>query len=38
MEVYYSPYQGLFAVESDAVECSDIFNPYSGELLEENED
>ena len=37
MEVYYSPYQGLFAVESDAVDSNDIFNPYSGELLEEDE-
>ena len=35
MELYYSPYQGLFMVESEAVECSDIYNPYSGELLEE---
>jgi hypothetical protein len=35
MELYYSPQQGLFAVESEAVECSDIYNPYSGELLEE---
>ena len=35
MELYYSPQEGLFAVESEAVECADIYNPYSGELLEE---
>jgi RecB family endonuclease NucS len=38
MEVYYTPSVGMFAVESEAVECIDIFNPYTGEVLEENED
>lgn len=35
MELYYSIDQGLFMVESEAVESTDIFNPYSGEQLDE---
>lgn len=26
LELYYSPFYGMFAVESDAVECADIYN------------
>ena len=37
MELYYSKDQGLFMVESEAVENIPIFNPYSGDELEEEE-
>lgn len=30
LELFYSMDQGLFAVESEAVECASIYNPYSG--------
>lgn len=30
LELFYSMDQGLFAVESEAVECSSIYNPYTG--------
>lgn len=30
LELFYSMGQGLFAVESEAVECISIFNPYNG--------
>ncbi len=35
LELYYSYNQGLFGVESEAVESTDIINPYTGETLEE---
>lgn len=38
MELYYSMDQGLFLVESEAVENIDIYNPYSGEKLDEEID
>jgi predicted nucleic-acid-binding Zn-ribbon protein len=38
MELYYSKDQGLFMVESEAVEAITIFNPYTGDELEECED
>jgi len=38
MELYYSVDQGLFMVEAEAVESIAIFNPYSGDELEECED
>ena len=38
MEIYYSPDQGLFAVEAEAVDNSLIFNPYDGEEMEENDE
>lgn len=30
LELYYSPDLGMFAVESEAVENCDIFDPYTG--------
>ena len=30
LELFYSMNQGLFAVESEAVECTSIYNPYNG--------
>lgn len=30
LEAYYSPKQGLFLVESEAIEFNDIHNPYDG--------
>lgn len=38
LELYYDQTCGLFAVESEAVECTPIYNPYTGEELEEFED
>ncbi len=38
MEFYYSLDQGLFLVETDAVENIDIYNPYTGEKLDEEID
>ncbi|OQA46903.1 MAG: hypothetical protein BWY47_01522 [Bacteroidetes bacterium ADurb.Bin302] len=39
MELYYSIDQGLFLVESEAVESdSEIYNPYTGEELDESID
>lgn len=39
MEFYYSMDQGLFLVESEAVDSDiPIFNPYSGEELEDSDD
>ena len=40
LEIYYEKGRGLFAVESDALECSatSIMSPYSGEYFEENEE
>jgi hypothetical protein len=35
LEVYYEEGQGLFAVESEAVESTEIFSPYSKEQLDE---
>lgn len=34
LELYYSPTNGLFAVESDAIECgATIHDPYTGEEM-----
>ena len=33
MEVYYSSGQGLFLVESEAIEFNDIHNPYDGRTV-----
>lgn len=38
LELYYHIDYGLFGVESDAVECSDVYDPYDGKLMEEWED
>ena len=38
MELYYSEDQGLFMVESEAIDSCDIWNPYDGELMEEHEE
>ena len=38
MEVYYEKNMGLFMVESEAVDNNTIFDPYTGQELEENED
>lgn len=43
LDVYYSTEKdtnnkyckGLFMVESEVVECSTIYNPYNGEIMEE---
>lgn len=35
MELYYD--SALFMVESEAVVCTSIYNPYTAEKLEENE-
>ena len=37
LELYYEEGTGLFAVESDAVDCSRIYSPYTGEVSEETE-
>ena len=34
-EIYYDKHNGLFAVESGAVESGTIYSPYSGELCED---
>lgn len=35
LELYYSPSNGMFAVESDAIECgATIYDPYTGEECE----
>ena len=33
MELYYDISRGLFAVESEAVECCEIYNPYTGDEI-----
>ena len=33
LELFYSPDQGLFGVESEALDRTPIFNPYSGEEI-----
>ena len=38
MEVVYSEFQGLFMVESEAIECTPIYNPYDGTECEVEED
>jgi hypothetical protein len=38
VEMYYDADAGLFLVEAEAVESGTIYNPYSGELLEESDD
>lgn len=38
LEMYYSADQGLFMVESEAVESCEIYNPYNGEMLEESDE
>lgn len=38
MEVYYSPNQGFFLVESEAIESTEIYNPYDGTECEVEED
>mgnify|MGYP001049472790 CR=1 FL=1 len=35
LELYYDENSGLFAVEPAAVESTNIFNPYTGEELED---
>lgn len=35
MELYYSKDQGLFMIETDAVESTTIYNPYDGKQMEE---
>ena len=38
LELYYEKGTGLFAVESDAVECTPIYSPYTKEEGEESDD
>lgn len=38
LELYYHIDCGLFGVESEAVECCEIYDPYDGVLMEECED
>jgi hypothetical protein len=33
MELVFAPDQGVFAVESEAMEDTDIFNPYDGQVM-----
>lgn len=33
MEVYCAPMLGVFLVESEALESTDIYNPYNGEVI-----
>jgi hypothetical protein len=35
VEMYYDADAGLFLVEAEAVESGTIYNPYSGELIDE---
>jgi len=35
VEMYYNPNAGLFLVECEAVECGNIYDPYTGELMED---
>lgn len=37
MEMFYDPGAGCFAVESEAIECTDIYNPYNGSIIEVDE-
>lgn len=34
MELYYAPFQGLFAIESEALESITAYNPYDGDRME----
>jgi hypothetical protein len=38
VEMYYNPDGGLFLVEAEAVESGTIYDPYSGELLDQAEE
>ena len=38
LEIYYEQNLGLFAVESEAVECAIIFSPYTAEEMEDVDD
>ena len=35
LELYYHKGYGLYGVESDAIECSDVYDPYDGTKMEE---
>ena len=35
LELYYHKGYGLYGVESDAIECSDLYDPYDGTKMEE---
>ena len=35
VEMYYNPNAGLFLVECEAVESGTIYDPYSGDLLDD---
>ena len=34
LEIMYEKHNGLFAVESEAIECDTLVSPYSGERIE----
>lgn len=38
LEIYYDKDNGLFAVESEAVESGTVYSPYTGELCEKSEE
>jgi hypothetical protein len=38
MEIFYDIDRGLFAVESEPIAYIDIFNPYTGEVVEKEEE
>ena len=38
LEIYYEKHQGLFAVESEAVESCELVSPYTGNKLVEPEE
>lgn len=38
LEIMYEKHSGLFAVESEAIESGEIVSPYSGEVIECEDD
>lgn len=33
LELFYSKHQGLFGVESECLDCCEIYNPYTGKEI-----
>lgn len=33
LEIFYSKHQGLFGVESECLDCCEIYNPYTGKEI-----
>jgi hypothetical protein len=38
LEIFYDIDRGLFALESEAIECIDVYNPYTGEIVPKEDD